>query len=65
MDFQVLFGYLNSPQHGSDMISSDQQGPLQPIEFIKVLHLHSVFTKVNAYSSAYESMTSFKMSYTV
>ncbi|XP_047974893.1 protein SENSITIVE TO UV 2 isoform X2 [Salvia hispanica] len=46
MDVHLLFGYLNSPINGSNMASSDQQGPLQTIEYEKVLHLYSVFTKV-------------------
>ena len=49
MDVHLLFGYLNSPINGSNMASSDQQGPLQTIEYEKVLHLYSVFTKVNAH----------------
>ncbi|KAG6391438.1 hypothetical protein SASPL_149192 [Salvia splendens] len=47
MDFHLLFGYLNSPVNGSNMASSDQQGPLQTIEYEKVLHLYSVFTKIS------------------
>ncbi|KAG6389682.1 hypothetical protein SASPL_151155 [Salvia splendens] len=47
MDFHLLFGYLNSPINGSNMASSDQQGPLQTIEYEKVLHLYSVFTKIS------------------
>ncbi|XP_057802039.1 protein SENSITIVE TO UV 2 [Salvia miltiorrhiza] len=47
MDFHVLFGYLNSPKNCSNMASSDQQSPFQTIEYAKVLHLYSVFTKIS------------------
>ncbi|KAH6783463.1 hypothetical protein C2S52_008422 [Perilla frutescens var. hirtella] len=46
-DFHVLIGCMNSPGNGSNMASSHQQCSFQPIEFEKVLHLYSVFTKIS------------------
>lgn len=46
-DFHVLFGCLNSPGNGSNMASPDQHSPFQPLEFAKVLHVFSVFTKIS------------------
>lgn len=46
-DFHVLFGCLNSPGNGSNMASPDQHLPIQPLEFAKVLHAFSVFTKIS------------------
>ncbi|XP_051137244.1 protein SENSITIVE TO UV 2 isoform X2 [Andrographis paniculata] len=55
-DFQVLFGYLNSPPNNSDMVLAIKQSPAQSIEAAKVSHLYSVLSLISNGASRLENL---------